>query len=884
MSGYSSWFQSISGFEAHPWQGELGAAEKLEDRLIRVPTGFGKTAGVVLAWLYNAVKRGDSEWPRRLVFTLPMRVLVEQTERSISSWLLGAGLADAVGLHVLMGGSEAGEWALSPERPAILIGTQDMLLSRALNRGYAAPRARWPVDFGLLQHDALWVLDEIQLMDVGLASSAQLAAFRRSDSASSRGVVRPSATWWMSATLQPGWLGTVDAAERVPELTEAMLRIPPAAREGGLWSVEKKLDRRADITTPGEIAARVLEAHEPGTLSLVVVNRVDTATAVYDELDKRLSEGKGKKRVRRAAAPDLRLVHSRFRGAERASWADDFLHRDAALPEAGRVIVATQVVEAGVDISARLLVSELAPWPSLVQRFGRAARYPGKSGQVCVVGSVPKDEGKALPYSLEELEAADEALAQILAAGADVSPRGLESYEDALKADNAASLLGRLYPYDPVHVLRRRDLDELFDTAPDLNGNDLDVSRYIRSGDERDITVFWRPVEEGSRALRREQIGRVTREELCPAPIGEARKWLADAGRTFYVLDFIEGVWARGNAYQLHPGLRVLVPAEAGGYSTERGWDPKSSARVQPPTAPEEGEDAVARHYDESAESDADDSLSIAGWKTIATHGREAGEEMHRLVEALGVEPHLGRLLELAARWHDAGKAHGAFQSAIKAEARHNAAKLGERHDLAKAPDGAWRRPPYPERPGFRHELVSTLALFELLRRTDPRHVALLGPHLELLEAMGEAPSSLGDNLTVSPTDPLAGEIAALEPHDFDLLAYLVCAHHGKVRCAWTATPHDQEQGNGAIHGVREGDHVPAFELCDAEGQRRQVPALDLSLSAAQIGLGTLYGASWTERVHRLRERHGPFKLAYLEALLRAADARASRLPTGENG
>ena len=77
-----------------------------------MPTGFGKTAGVVLAWLYNAVKRGDPAWPRRLVFTLPMRVLVEQTERAISAWLREAGVAEAVGLHVLMGGSDAGEWAL----------------------------------------------------------------------------------------------------------------------------------------------------------------------------------------------------------------------------------------------------------------------------------------------------------------------------------------------------------------------------------------------------------------------------------------------------------------------------------------------------------------------------------------------------------------------------------------------------------------------------------------------------------------------------------------------------------------------------------------------------------------------------------------------------
>lgn len=882
MSGYAKWFQGISGFEPHPWQAELGAAEELEDRLVRVPTGFGKTAGVVLGWLYNAVKRGDPEWPRRLVFTLPMRVLVEQTERAISAWLREAGVAEAVGLHVLMGGSNAGEWALSPERPAILVGTQDMMLSRAMNRGYAAPRARWPVDFGLLQHDALWVLDEIQLMDVGLATSAQLGAFRAADAASTRGRLRPTATWWMSATLQPDWLGTVDVAERVPELSERMLCIPASARAGGLWDVQKALGRRTDVTTPGEIAETALAAHQAGTLSLIVVNRVDTATAVFDELDKRLSEGKGKKRARRADAPDLRLVHSRFRGAERGAWADEFLRREATLSDAGRIVVATQVVEAGVDISARLLVSELAPWPSLVQRFGRAARYEGDAGEVCVVGVVPKDEGKALPYSLGELMAAEEALSQLLAGEADVSPRSLELFEEGLRGDvDGAGLIARLYPYDPTHVLRRRDLDELFDTAPDLSGNDLDVSRYVRSGEERDISVFWRPVEDGARSMPVRDIGPVQRAELCPAPIGEARKWLAD--KPFYVLDYLEGTWARGNARQLHPGLRVLVPAQAGGYSHERGWAPKASDPVPAPPGAAAGEDDVAQRYDQSAETEGDDSLSIAGWKTIAMHGREAGEQMRQLVQSLRLEPELARLLELAGRWHDAGKAHEVFQRAIKDQARATAGELGARLDLAKAPGDAWNRPPYPERKGFRHELASTLALFELLRRAAPTHPALLGPHVELMQALGETLPELDAELRVPADHPLAVEIAALEPEEFDLVAFLVCAHHGKVRCAWTGTPHDQERGMGDIHGVREGDQIPAFELCDARGERCELPALELSLSPAEMGLGRLYGASWTERVSRLRERHGPFKLAYLEALLRAADARASRLSTVED-
>jgi CRISPR-associated endonuclease/helicase Cas3 len=39
-------------------------------------------------------------------------------------------------------------------------------------------------------------------------------------------------------------------------------------------------------------------------------------------------------------------------------------------------------------------------------------------------------------------------------------------------------------------VIRRRDLVDLFDTTPDICGQDLDVSRYIRDGDDNDVQFF----------------------------------------------------------------------------------------------------------------------------------------------------------------------------------------------------------------------------------------------------------------------------------------------------------------------------------------------------------------------------------------------------------
>ncbi len=143
-----------------------------------------------------------------------MRVLVEQTRDEARKWLKNLGLEEKVNVHVLMGGEDVEEWDLEPEKPAVLIGTQDMLLSRALNRGYGMGRFRWPMHFGLLNNDCLWVLDEIQLMGTGLATSTQLQAFRES-----LGTFGPVKTIWMSATLLPTWLASVDFRDRIePEL------------------------------------------------------------------------------------------------------------------------------------------------------------------------------------------------------------------------------------------------------------------------------------------------------------------------------------------------------------------------------------------------------------------------------------------------------------------------------------------------------------------------------------------------------------------------------------------------------------------------------------------------------------------------------------------
>jgi CRISPR/Cas system-associated endonuclease/helicase Cas3 len=80
---------SQEGHKPYPFQTKLATAKELPE-LIDIPTGLGKTDAVVLAWLWRrrfAGREARAATPRRLVYCLPMRTLVEQTRDKAKMWL-----------------------------------------------------------------------------------------------------------------------------------------------------------------------------------------------------------------------------------------------------------------------------------------------------------------------------------------------------------------------------------------------------------------------------------------------------------------------------------------------------------------------------------------------------------------------------------------------------------------------------------------------------------------------------------------------------------------------------------------------------------------------------------------------------------------------------
>ena len=824
--------------EPDRWQRELAHGQW--PRVLVAPTGSGKTAAVTLSWAFRRLHSPEVT-PRRLVWCLPMRTLVEQTADAVREWceqlsasgVNGSGaLPSTDDVHVLMGGVDNSGWLDNPEKPSVIVGTQDMLLSRALMRGYASSRAIWPMEFALLHEDAQWVFDEVQLMGAGRATSAQLEAFRHTEAARAAQVGNPvglpSRSLWISATLDPTWLQTVDHETPQPE---EIIRVEPSEEAGGrlasLVRATKELSRAESVPSSSKaadirvyieaLADAIARVHRTGHITIVIVNRVARAQDLYKAIEKRFGKPG-------PSTPTLALVHSRFRPRDR----DREMNKVIGSEDKNVIIVATQAIEAGVDISAAVMFTELAPWASMVQRFGRLNRRAeygaDDSARVYWIDLMaelaPEDKQAvelARPYVATELIEARDRLGRMT----DAAPINLPPPTQ---------------PNPSRRVIRRKDLEDLFDTDPDLTGFDVDVSPYVRDADDTDVRVFWRDLRE-----KCDEPPRPRSAELCAVPIGAAAKWITNVRKKWNDAIFVsDPQWHRtdGKAGTTPPGwkrfteapwpgLALLADIKAGGYDDHTGFtgNTKNSTSVITDQAPDTAPGSAGGESEGHGE---DRKSEIGVPVTLAAHQRDVVCKAERLCEVLRIDPDTRQSVLRAARWHDIGKAHEVFQDTMRRGLNEESGTTAEL--LAKTVKSNLRH----KRSYFRHELASALAF-------------------------------------------LAQEGWS---RDADLTAYLIAAHHGKVRLNLRALPREsgpkepEKAGLRFARGIWDCDEVQAVEL---EGGERWNGGR-LNLSVMELGWNEETCESWTERTRDLITRFGPFRLAWMETLLRIADWRASAM------
>lgn len=948
MITFEQFFKVATGNAPYDYQRRLavgGTGQPCVSQLITVPTGLGKTAAVVLAWLGNRLSPSlnSPEWPRRLVYCLPMRTLVDQTRDNVAQWLEHlVARAPALGISgparedlkwlaqhspvILMGGEELDEaqreWDLHPERPCILIGTQDMLLSRALNRGYGMSRYRWPMHFGLLNNDALWVMDETQLMGPGLWTSGQLDWMRNHRF----GVTKPCVTWWMSATNSPVFLDTPDRQRQrltalpivdVGDDPRALSRLNPT-RPLSFWkgAEPKPKSKKKGAPAPdfsGGLATAIRNEHTPGTLSLVVCNSVRAAQQLY----------------RRIGGDDVILLTSRFRRGDREVHTKRLLafeeQRKAAnkgsgddtlLDSPGLICVSTQVIEAGVDISARRLWLEAAPWPSVLQRLGRLNR-DGRADEKAkaFVFQWPDEAKKAKgqpvgPYEAKDIETSMKLLTKLAVIYESEPTLGAKAAMEKLRASSGAEMDAALKPKDEPFP-RALHVHGLFSTEPDLFGGFTDVSAWVRGEDKNaDVTVFWREFDAKKGPGKSATLTGPAFDpaEGCAVAIHRFRELLSEKGRAL-VWDERSEEWQSMWPGDICPGMVVMLPRTAGGYSESLGWTGQSGDKLS--DAPLPG------RFSDTFENDADSEQ--AGWVPLESHLADAKTAAVRIAVALQLDDALRTAVVTAAEWHDIGKSHKVWQDALPrsdGETKQLWAKAPFVFILAGKNSAAFRK-------STQHLIksagLSAQFFCEEMKDTIPRQLWTVTGKVrdtrsrKLLSEIKKQGAGLAGWMRRFLPRPswdqpcirheAASALAAWSRYFKDstiwpgLTIYLIACHHGKVRTVLYARG---DNGDDVCGVPKEPASLPwagGMQMdfsCAAVGSGGEFSEDGLTFSPASPGWTALIAdllGGWEQRAEEipvplaLRDETeprllGPFSLAYLESLICAADIQASKNPS----
>ncbi len=339
--------------------------------LIEAPTGYGKTA------VSLTVARYSIEEEAKAVIAYPLRTLLE----------------DQLGVFRSVFGDEVGaRYMLNPGSPYLVkpvtlttIDTLTMtyvgLAPEDINRvmkGYLDDgTATRSVGHYLFSRASVMmsniVVDEAHLMadlPKGLSALVALASMAAEERVR---LVLMTAT---APKKLPDVLGEAVGKDRFlhipfkPSLSDPFV----AEREEKRYSVEARPVKGVE-----EVIEWLIEAGEGMERrgALAVFNTVAEAVEAFDALS---SAGGW------VADAEKVLIHSRYAAAHRKALADKL--RNLGKTGKDYLVVATQVVEAGVDITSNIFVSDAAPPTSLVQRAGRFLRRGESEGKTLVWWSV----------------------------------------------------------------------------------------------------------------------------------------------------------------------------------------------------------------------------------------------------------------------------------------------------------------------------------------------------------------------------------------------------------------------------------------------------------------------------------------------------------------
>jgi len=307
--------------------------------VLRAPTGSGKTEAVVLPFL----DFGGQMIPGRLLYALPLRSLANQVADRVKGYAKALNKPSSFQVRLQHGGKPESVLFAADA----IVATIDQVIT-----SYACTPLTLPLRHGNIPAGAVMssfvVFDEMHLFDPELGLQAARLICER---LSRLGI--PYAV--LSATLP----------DSVVEFWREHLGAEIVEASSEFVQRQATVEWKGAYLSPEEVKQTLGQFNR----IIVVCNTVDRAVELYRQV---LTEAQ-------AQGYKCNLLHSRFLPDDRKQKENrviQHLGKDAQ-SDTKALLIATQVVEVGLDISVDLLLTEVAPVDALIQRAGRIARWGG---------------------------------------------------------------------------------------------------------------------------------------------------------------------------------------------------------------------------------------------------------------------------------------------------------------------------------------------------------------------------------------------------------------------------------------------------------------------------------------------------------------------------
>lgn len=342
--------------------------------ILKAPTGSGKTEAILAPFLNQFLENNFYIAPR-LIYVLPVRVLVNTISDRIRKY--AEKISPYISVKIQHGDLPDAPFFLSD----IVITTLDQFVY-GLTRSSQQVGKHIDIPVGSIA-SSLIVFDEAHMYRDEFTFSVMRAIMEILYESKIPFVVM---TATMPEMLEKSLFENIKDYTKIvgEDVINSKLRIR-------IW--DKPLYANNEVNIDMELLENLKKRK-----TLIVLNQVKRAQKVYEEIKTRLELSNNQ----------IVLLHSRFTKKDREINEKTALslipHKENGkikIPEGVSIVVSTQVLEAGIDFSAELLLTESAPADCLVQRAGRCARYEGEEGEMIIF---PVDDEKGYkPYEKEHI-------------------------------------------------------------------------------------------------------------------------------------------------------------------------------------------------------------------------------------------------------------------------------------------------------------------------------------------------------------------------------------------------------------------------------------------------------------------------------------------------